>query len=155
MKAITIQQALIEYPYITGRVQALNREISEILSIKYDTSVTARLTGMPGGGQISDPTFQTIEQIVDRLDVHIERIKERIGGLLDAKEMVDNRLDRLNIQERRVVEYRYFQLMQWDAIQGAMHCSETTVYRIHRFAIEAMEDDSKRQDMTVQFEMSV
>lgn len=155
MKAITIQQALIEYPYITGRIQGYNREINEILSIKYDTSVTAKITGMPGGGQISDPTLQAIEQIVDRLDVHITRTQERISRLLDDKEMVDSRLDRLDIQQRRVIEHRYFNGMHWPDIQKAMDYSEATVFRIHRAALEAMEDDSKRQDVTVQTEMTV
>lgn len=157
MKAITIQQALIEYPYITGRIQGYNREINEILSIKYDTSVTAKITGMPGGGQISDPTLQAIEQIVDRLDVHITRTKERISRLLDDKEMVDSRLDRLDIQQRRVIEYRYFNGMNWPEIFEAMRYSKTQVYDIHHKALAAMEakDRSKPDYTGLQTEMIV
>lgn len=143
---MTIQQALIEYPYISGRVRELNREINEILDIKHDTSVTARLTGMPSGGQISNPTLQAVEQIVDRLDVHIERIRDRITRLLDAKEMVDSRLCRLDIQERRVIEYRYFNNRNWPEIQEAMRYSRTTVFRIHGSALDKMADNGTKWD---------
>lgn len=152
---MTIQQALTDYPYISRKIQDLNRSINEILMVKHDTSVTAKLTGMPGGGEISDPTGQAVERIVDRYDVRITKLGERIDALFEAKDMVDSRLDRLNIQERRVIEYRYFRLMQWSEIQQAMNYSERTVYRIHRDALKAMEDGSKRQDMTVQCKLEV
>lgn len=143
---MTVQQALIEYPYITSRVQALNREINEMLSIKHDTSITARLTGMPPSGQISNPTLQAVEQIVDRLDVHIDRIKDRINRLLDAKELVDSRLDRLDIQERRVIEHRYFSGRNWPEIQESMRYSRTTVFRIHGSALDKMADNGTKWD---------
>ena len=154
---MTVQQALIEYPYIPQRVRDLNREINDIVCHKHDTSITAKLTGMPGGGQISNPTLQAVEQIIDRIDVHVERIRDRINGLLDAKEMIDSRLDRLNIQERRVIEYRYFRCMNWPEIQESMRYSKTTVFRIHGEALYKMaSNDGTKWDYTgVQTQMSL
>jgi len=143
VESLNIKEMLIEYPYIPETVMGLNREINMILTTKHDTSVTQQLSGMPGSGKISNPTADAVERIIDRLDERVQNIGKRINDLLDSKELIDGRLKRLDAQERKIVELKYFRAMRWEEVRREARYSKSQSFEIHSKALKKLEVDER------------
>lgn len=74
---MTITEALLDYSCILQQIQELNREIRFVMDNRHDTSITARLTGMPSSGKIADPTLGAVEKL-DEVELYIQHIYEKI-----------------------------------------------------------------------------
>ncbi len=151
---MTIQQALIEYPYIAERIQQIRQGLSIMIETRHEPVVTAKISAMPSGGSISNPTMDQVFNMDSRLNRNIKQAMDDIEELLDAKEMVDQGLKLLNTQERQIIELRYFKQprMSWKQIRKAIGYSESQSHRNHIDALEKMrivKDDSKCVDMGV------
>ena len=66
-------------------------------------------------------------------------INEDIDHLVEMKASVMHRIDELeSLDERNVLFYRYFQYYEFRKISQEMHVSESTVYRLHKQAMQGI-----------------
>lgn len=66
-------------------------------------------------------------------------INEDIDHFVEMKASVMHRIDELeSLDERNVLYYRYFQYYEFRKISQEMHVSESTVYRLHKRAMQGI-----------------
>lgn len=136
---MNIENMLLEYTYIPETVQELNAELNDMLGNKdslYGKINSAKITGMPYGTDVGDPTFETVRQIIDRYDKRVIEIRDRINELLDNKAMLEQALRYLSIEEHRLIDLRYFKGYKMNRIQYIIHFNLSHCYRMHESAID-------------------
>lgn len=138
---MTIKQALVEYPYIADQIQRIRQGMATMIETRHEPVVTAKLSGLPGGGGISNPTMDQVCSMDERISKNIKRALADIDDLLDAKEMVDNGLKSLDTQERQIIELKYFKQprMSWKQIRKMVGYSDSQCYKLHKDALEKMD----------------
>ncbi len=142
---MNIKKALDEYPTIMDQVRGLRESIETMRATRHDTKITAGISGMPGGGGISNPTMDQVMEIDDRIGCAVKEALEDIADLLELKAMVEARLKRLGIQERRVIELKYFdKIRQWADIGKKLNYSKVHCQRLHKAAIDILEKDDTK-----------
>lgn len=66
-----------------------------------------------------------------------EEINHDIDDFVDKKADMMHTIDKLeNLEERRLLYYRYFQYLPFTKIAQEMNVSESTVYRTHKSAVQ-------------------
>jgi RinA family phage transcriptional activator len=134
-----IERLLRDYPFISEDIDRLQKELEDWQNKKntmYGIK-TAAPTGMPPSGQLSDPTYQTATEIIDKYQKEIDRLFDRIKTLFDNQMTVKTLLMRLNRNERYVIEARYFHRppVTWRRIARELCYDKRSCYR---FKVEAL-----------------
>jgi RNA polymerase sigma factor (sigma-70 family) len=137
---VDIKQMLFEYTTYGDRIRELNARINDALAHKIDcdTLKAQKLSGMPHGTGLSDPTFEAVQRIIDKWDKDIREMAEEVNQLIDRKRAVEKALKALNRTEYRLVELRYFIGMRWEKVATEMNYSYMQCHRIHGQALEKM-----------------
>lgn len=118
---------------IHNEIQALKRDI------EYMRQLTAvQCDGMPRGTVTSDPTAKAAAEIVDLYDKRIAELKERVCIILDNNRKVEDMLNVLGRDERRVITARYIDGIRWDYIPGRVHISRAWCFRLKARAMKKM-----------------
>jgi DNA-directed RNA polymerase specialized sigma subunit len=139
---LNIENILREYPHIPETIQKLNKELNDYLTNKYDTYNTlksAKVTGMPHASGISNQTYNAVEKLIDRYGVRIKEITEEINNWMDLQKSIDDifyQANLLTMEERRVIELRYFQQRKWTQIPYIMKYSKRSCEYFQSKAIE-------------------
>ena len=97
--------------------------------------------GQPRGSGISDPTARaalSMDRIIDSYADLVEGIRAAIYRELDFKAAMDELIDGLPHEQRRIIELRYLDGHQWTFIGMKMVMDERTAQRIDERAIEAL-----------------
>ena len=94
--------------------------------------------GMPHGTGTSDPTAKAAAEIVDLYDKRISELKERVCIILDYNRKVEDMLNVLDRDERRVITARYIDGIRWDYIPGRVHISRAWCFRLKARAMKKM-----------------
>jgi DNA-directed RNA polymerase specialized sigma subunit len=135
-----IKKMLSEYPTYSDRIRELNEKINDALNHKIDcdTLKAQKLSGMPYGTGLSDPTFEAVQRIIDKWDSDIRKMAEEVNRLIDNKTAIDKGLNALTWKEYRLIELRYIIGLTWERVAaeanyGVQHC-----HRLHRQALEKM-----------------
>ena len=125
----------------SGSKRVVNSIHKEIEDYKKDIEDMRQLTavrydGMPHGSGTSDPTAKAAAEIVDLYDKRISQLRERIGVILDNNRRVEEMLDTLSRDERRVITARYIEGIRWDYIPGRIHISRRNCFRLKASAFK-------------------
>jgi RinA family phage transcriptional activator len=138
-----IERLLRNYPFISEDIDRLQKELEDWQNKKntmYGIKAAAP-TGMPPSGQISDLTFKTATEIIDKYQKEIDRLFNQITTLFDNQLTVKTLLARLTREERYVIEARYFQKQKpisWSKIAKAICFDKRSCYRIRSRALKKM-----------------
>jgi RinA family phage transcriptional activator len=140
---LAIERLLRNYPFISEDIDRLQKELEDWQNKKntmYGIKAAAP-TGMPPSGQISDLTFKTATEIIDKYQKEIDRLFNQITTLFDNQLTVKTLLARLTREERYVIEARYFQKQKpisWSKIAKAICFDKRSCYRIRSRALKKM-----------------
>lgn len=138
-----IERLLRNYPFISEDIDRLQKELEDWQNKKnclYGIK-TAAPTGMPPSGQMSDPTYQTAMEIIDKYQKEIDRLFNQIKTLFDNQLTVKALLAQLTRDERYIIDARYFKgndPIAWTKIAFTLHCDRTTCNRIKLRALFKM-----------------
>ena len=120
---------------IHNEIQALKRDI------EYMRQLTAvQCDGMPHGTGTSDPTARQAIEIADIYDKRIAELNGRVRTIMDNRRLVEQMLDALSRDERRVITARYIDNIRWDYIPGKVHISRMQCFRLKNRALQKMCD---------------
>ena len=116
---------------IHNEIQALKRDI------EYMRQLTAvQRDGMPHGTGTSDPTARQAIEIADIYDKRIAELNGRVRMIMDNRRLVEQMLDILSRDERRVITARYIDNIRWDYIPGKVHISRRNCFRLEEKALK-------------------
>ena len=135
-----IKQMLKEYTTYTDRIRELNAKINDALAHKIDcdTLKAQKLSGMPHGTGLSDPTYEAVQRIIDKWDKDIREMADEVNRLIDNKAAVDKGLKVLEWKEYRLIELHYFMGLTWERVAVETNYSIVWVWQMHRKALEKM-----------------
>lgn len=116
---------------IHNEIQALKRDI------EYMRQLTAvQCDGMPHGTGTSDPTARQAIEIADIYDKRIAELNGRVRTIMDNRRLVEQMLDILSRDERRVIIARYIDNIRWDYIPGRINISRTWCFKLKKRALK-------------------
>lgn len=116
---------------IHNEIQALKRDI------EYMRQLTAvQCDGMPRGTGTSDPTAKAAAEIVDLYDKRIAELNGRVRTIMDNRRLVEQMLDMLSRDERRVITARYIDNIRWDYIPGRINISRAWCFKLEKRALK-------------------
>ena len=94
------------------------------------------LTGMPAGGEVSDPTANAVHMREHPLR-RVDQLTAEINGIMARKDKMDAIIGLLPEEQQRLVHMRYVRGMEVSVrIPMQLHADRKTVYRWHQQALE-------------------
>lgn len=102
------------------RIDAFKKAIEDPESFEYVVLNSSRELGMPrgtSGGSSVEIAIEDKEKSIELLREWIKDDKSRIYPYQIEKEQIDAALGALNIQERFIIECKYFERMFWNEIE--------------------------------------
>ncbi len=140
---MNIENMLREYEGIPSKIMQLNKELNDMLANKnqtYNVLQASMVSNMPHGTEVGNPTLRAVEKIIDNYTKHIEYISGEINFYINLKQTLDKALSELTLEEKRVVELRYFDRWKMGRIPREMKYSWK---QVTRFKNEALSKISK------------
>lgn len=122
---------LMLYPQIPTIIEKLSKQMINSIAEKYNTCVTAQLTGLPGKKQPGDPTYRAVERIMMKHDKNIEEISKQIGEYMDIHANVSMALLELTPEEKKIIELRCFSRRHWDEVSRSARYSLRQCRRLY------------------------
>lgn len=127
-----------------GHEKYLKEIKKEIDEIKESEESLRELKGvayndMPKNNRIRDVTGEATEKIIDIYERRINDVLlPRIKSIMDLKEFAELLLDRLEEDERSLIEARYVKGVKWKDIPKNLHISRSVCFRLHKSAMIKM-----------------
>jgi DNA-directed RNA polymerase specialized sigma subunit len=137
---------LHDYQNIAGNIQRLNYDLNDLLQNKIETETNLKamkLQHSSGGGGTNDSTYLCVQKLLDNYDEKIKDIAFNINKAIIQKEETEKLFEILNVEERRMITYRYFEKTTMDKISKKMHFSLRSCYTIQKNAIVKMQEKYK------------
>jgi len=140
MTTVEIKNMLKSYNTVCGEIHHLNQEILELSEVAASHRELSAITysDMPKGNQISDPTYEKAQKIIDLYMKQVERIELRIEGLFVKKNYVETLLSKLPDIETEIIKLRYFKKYRWEMISNVVCYSRRQCINIHDKVIEEL-----------------
>lgn len=119
---------------------SIQKEIEDIRELQNDLkerqkSIKAQIiTDMPRGGG----SAMTMEDIVANIELNIVKIAKKQLELANFILDMENNIESLQSQERRLIRYRYINGLPFYQIAMKMHYSERHVKRLHKEILNKM-----------------
>lgn len=135
-----IKRLLWEYGTADERIKDINIQIR----LQKETQESMRdigavkIDGMPHTKDSSDPVCGAAIKIVDRVEMNIKDLVSELTKIYEMREMMRKLLSCLDDEEYRVIDLRYIRHIRWSGLPSRMHCSRSTVFRIHDRAIRKL-----------------
>ena len=124
---------------IDRKIQSKCDEVSVWMSRA--TKITPTLSDMPKGGQQENKTETTVEKMM-QIDAEINR---EIDELVKIKAEVKSAISSVpNSTYREVLERRYIRGQKWEQIAVEMNYNYRYTLKLHGFALQMVEVDTKR-----------
>jgi DNA-directed RNA polymerase specialized sigma24 family protein len=130
-----------------GRVQEFCKSKERELEFYADKLESSRdlsgrtMDGMPRGGETSDPTARaalSMEGIIDCYAELVDKIRGAIYQELEFKKAMDEVIDELPHEQRRIIELRYLDGHQWVFIAMKMCMDDSTARRMEVNAVDSL-----------------
>ena len=139
-----IERILYQYGNIPSDIQKLNKQLNDIITNKeytYNTLQAAKCTGEGHGTDISDQTYTAVEKLIDTFKERIDDIVYQINQLILLQKQIDDIFHSpdLNMEERRIINLRYFNYYSWQRIPATMKYSRSQCFRVYGSAIDKIE----------------
>lgn len=94
------------------------------------------------GDKIQSNHLATLDEIVDKLDLQIEKVNAAWDELIDKRDQAKALIDKVDDESIRCVLYRYYILGQtWELIAVDMNYTIRRIYQLHGQALKILEDD--------------
>lgn len=141
-----IKRLLWEYGTADERIKDINFQIR----LQKETQESMRdigavkIDGMPHTNGLSDPVCGAAIKIVDRVEMNIKDLVSELTKIYEMREMMRTLLSCLDDEEYRVIDLRYIRHIRWSGLPSRMHCSRSTVFRIHDRAIRKLMENFKK-----------
>ena len=141
-----IKRLLWEYGTADERIKDINLQIR----LQKETQESMRdigavkIDGMPHTNGLSDPVCGAAIKIVDRVEMNIKDLVSELTKIYEMREMMRKLLSSLDDEEYRVISLRYIRHIRWSGLPSRMHCSRSTVFRIHDRAIRKLMENFKK-----------
>ena len=141
-----IKRLLWEYGTADERIKDINFQIR----LQKETQESMRdigavkIDGMPHTNGLSDPVCGAAIKIVDRVEMNIKDLVSELTKIYEMREMMRTLLSCLDDEEYRVIDRRYIRHIRWSGLPSRMHCSRSTVFRIHDRAIRKLMENFKK-----------
>ena len=141
-----IKRLLWEYGTADERIKDINIQIR----LQKETQESMRdigavkIDGMPHTNGLSDPVCGVAIKIVDRVEMNIKDLVSELTKIYEMREMMRKLLSCLDDEEYRVISLRYIRHIRWSGLPSRMHCSRSTVFRIHDRAIRKLMENFKK-----------
>ena len=119
MNTRQIELLFQEHPFIAGKIEKYEAELSEQLERKEEREEdlkAAAATGMPRGNSVSDPAYQAAKEIIDRVLKKIDAIKRDIDEAENQQRLVGIFLEYLPASEAKIIELRLIGGKRWDEV---------------------------------------
>lgn len=141
-----IKRLLWEYGTADERIKDINIQIR----LQKETQESMRdigavkIDGMPHTNGLSDPVCGAAIKIVDRVEMNIKDLVSELTKIYEMREMMRKLISCLDDEEYRVISLRYIRHIRWSGLPSRMHCSRSTVFRIHDRAIRKLMENFKK-----------
>lgn len=141
-----IKRLLWEYGTADERIKDINLQIR----LQKETQESMRdigavkIDGMPHTNGLSDPVCGAAIKIVDRVEMNIKDLVSELTKIYEMREMMRKLLSSLDDEEYRVISLRYIRHIRWSGLPSRIHCSRSTVFRIHDRAIRKLMENFKK-----------
>ncbi|MBF4693907.1 BAR domain-containing protein [Fusibacter ferrireducens] len=138
MTTVEIKNMLKSYNTICGEIHHLNQEILELSEVAASHRELSAITysDMPRGNQISDPTYEKAQKIIDLYTQQVEKIESKIELLFAKKNYVEALLSKLPDIETEIIRLRYFKKYRWEMISNVVSYSRRQCINIHDKILE-------------------
>lgn len=127
---------LKQYQSILREMKQIKEKIKELEYSKYSIK-SPEWNDMPTGGF---GTNDKIGKILVAIEEQIEKYWGKYRQLLELQNRIENAISKLDPIEREVLRYRYFNGKKFEEISCIIHYSFRTVRRIHKRALEKLEN---------------
>ena len=127
---------LKKYQSILREMKQIKEKIKELEYSKYSIK-SPEGNDMPTGGF---GTNDKIGKILVAIEEQIEKYWGKYRQLLELQNRIENAISKLDPIEREVLRYRYFNGKKFEEISCIIHYSFRTVRRIHKRALEKLEN---------------
>ena len=120
------------------------REMKEYMDMIESVSDvhSSALTGMPGGGQVSDKTARAAERLMfleAQYQSIIDILSKEIAEEIEFKKMMDRQLSRIEDPARTIIDMRYKYGWTYTKIAFETNYSQSRVQALERIAVEKIE----------------
>lgn len=135
-----LKDLLYSYTYIEFEIENINQqilELGEVINSQRDVKVP-ELTGVPGGNDVSDVVYESVEKILVTYGQEVARLENRLERAYKKKNQILTLLDALNSVERSIVELKFFKKYKIWMIAGTVNYSERQVNRYLDSALNKM-----------------
>ena len=123
-----------------ARLQKQLQDYSSLIESATDVHGGA-LTGMPGSGTTGDPTARAAERLAylrGRYQEMVDIITGEIDEEIRFAKAMEDAMECLDVQERRIIEMKYRLGMSTRKIHFSTHYHERTVERIDEKAVDKL-----------------
>lgn len=123
----------LQQPYLLDK--AINAKLAHYDQVKaLATKTTTTLTGMPGGGGVSDKVGDGAVKLAD----YAMEINGEIDRYVDMKREVANWIAKVdNTDLRAILEHRHLAYQTWEQIAVDMNYTYRHIHRLHAAALQA------------------
>ena len=123
---------LRRYIGLCGRVDALQRAISQAMERAYNTGITIKEIKVLSSPAEHDPMARDICSAVDACEILYQKKAEAEAALREILAAIDSMKDE---RQKEMLTRRYVSGQSFKEIQEAMHYEETQVFVIHGRAL--------------------
>ncbi|QRN86023.1 hypothetical protein JR334_01965 [Clostridia bacterium] len=141
MTKAEISKLLNNHTYVEDEIRECVEEMQLLAeAIDCERGIKATIiSGMPGNtSTTSDPTYQKAAKILEEYKKDIDRIEKRQRGIFRKRALVELLLDVLTVEEKKIIELRYFKKYKWWMVASNTHYARRQCFNIRDTAIEKM-----------------
>ena len=133
---MTAKEFLRQYEYADRRVRRLETEYHDELLMVDAIRSASDNDGMPHGSGISKPTEEKALRLADK---HLRLIDARLDAIAKRQQVYDL-IDGIDGVEGDLLFERYIKLRKWEEICILLHYSWKGVHKVHRRALNIVEE---------------
>ena len=133
---MTAKEFLRQYEYADRRVRRLEAEYHDELLMVDAIRSASDNDGMPHGSGISKPTEEKALRLADK---HLRLIDARLDAIAKRQQVYDL-IDGIDGVEGDLLFERYIKLRKWEEICILLHYSWKGVHKVHRRALNIVEE---------------
>ena len=129
------KEQLQQYRSLKREYKQIEEELGRLETLMTSPRIQ-ELTGMPRGGGSGDALAALVARHIELQ----ERYRSRLSELAAAQLAVEEAIDTLAPDERRLMRYRYIDGLRWEDICPVMNYSWRQVHRIHAQALDKLRE---------------
>ncbi|MCX7747102.1 MAG: hypothetical protein N2645_09460 [Clostridia bacterium] len=145
---MNVERMLWDYNEIPKVIARLNSGLNQIIKDKekiYEKMKAGSLKNTKEDKKEISPTLTAVEKFADKYIAYIEYVAQRINELVLAKELLDNAIQNLNIEENRILELFYFQKNSWHKVVELTKKPDQQCQRILQSALRKLDAQVKHK----------